>query len=331
MIGKRPGGPYATIAVDAEDQEKPDAVNGAATIAAPGLKGVSGTQQRGGGAGTNEVGAAGVPDASSEATVVGMAKLAELQTEKLEASQTAKPPVLRAAAPPASIAAQEAPAPIKRAGYSEKPAGESGESQPNTNRKKNLLIGGIGVAVVLLCLVLGGSLAAWLFGNKQADPVDQTLTAHAELVGPVGATLTAHMATNNAGVEATKSDEGITATRTLEPSETRLAEFPTEAATQILATAPTTKTAGATEQGIRTDLAKMDEIATLVYGPKSGRLLHKAENGLIETISASVEVRNFITEVSFTAPYDAADNDWDFGMLLRHGGENIQYRLVFLF
>ena len=66
-----------------------------------------------------------------------------------------------------------------------------------------------------------------------------------------------------------------------------------------------------------------------MYGPKSGRLLHKAENGFIETISASIGVRNFITEVSFLNPYDAADYDWDFGILMRHGGENIQYRLVF--
>jgi hypothetical protein len=67
----------------------------------------------------------------------------------------------------------------------------------------------------------------------------------------------------------------------------------------------------------------------LVYGPKSGRIPHKAENGFIETINASVGLRSFITEVTFFVPYPATEAPWDFGIIFREAGPNIEYRLLF--
>ncbi len=88
-------------------------------------------------------------------------------------------------------------------------------------------------------------------------------------------------------------------------------------------------TGGATEQA-RTDyLKELEENASLAYGPKSGRLLHKAQSGEIQFFSASTSARNFITEVTFISPYSPDEGNWDFGMLFRDSGNFMQYRLIF--
>ncbi len=183
--------------------------------------------------------------------------------------------------------------------------------------------------MLVACLGLSAVLATYFFSD-QGDPVEQTLTARVELNDPVQATLTARVqATLSAagGVEATSTRPPSAANPTAAaPASTHPATNPPP--NKATATQPTGS--NATEKAREKTLTDLFESAALIYGPKSGRILHKAENGFIETISASVGVRNFITDVTFVTPYSAEEGDWDFGVLFRRGESNVQYRLVFL-
>jgi len=209
----------------------------------------------------------------------------------------------------------------------------SQQTAPRAEKKPRSLlwIVGIGGLVgLILCVALAAGLSAMLF-NDGGDPVSETLTARARLNSPVESTLTARAlnllaATNTVAV----TPEGD---RTATPVKVENAT-----ATKTKTKAPTAAPSKTSTSSAKSDptalareayLAEMMKKAQLVYGPKSGRILHKEENGFIETLSASIGVRNFITEVTIVNPYSASEGTWDFGILFRHGGSNVQYRLVF--
>ena len=67
---------------------------------------------------------------------------------------------------------------------------------------------------------------------------------------------------------------------------------------------------------------------TLVFGPQSGSLVHEAEDDLIEGENAGVDLKNFIVEAQFYNPYGTSVGTWDYGFILRHMEEDVQYRFV---
>lgn len=56
------------------------------------------------------------------------------------------------------------------------------------------------------------------------------------------------------------------------------------------------------------------------FGPVSGELRHNPGDGLIETEFARVSLADLIVTATFTNPYSAAANDWDYGLLIRDSG-----------
>ena len=56
------------------------------------------------------------------------------------------------------------------------------------------------------------------------------------------------------------------------------------------------------------------------FGPISGELRHNPGDGLIETEYARVSLSDFSVTATFTNPYSAAANDWDYGLLIRDSG-----------
>jgi serine/threonine-protein kinase len=63
-----------------------------------------------------------------------------------------------------------------------------------------------------------------------------------------------------------------------------------------------------------------------VYGPTSGELVHVIDD-LIKLESANVDQVNFIAEATFTNPFAASVNGWDYGFSLRSNG-SFKYWLV---
>ncbi|MCB8925813.1 MAG: serine/threonine protein kinase [Ardenticatenaceae bacterium] len=64
----------------------------------------------------------------------------------------------------------------------------------------------------------------------------------------------------------------------------------------------------------------------LVYGPGNGELVHVIDD-LIKLESANVDEVNFMVEATFTNPFAASVNDWDYGFSLRTNG-SYKYWLV---
>ena len=56
------------------------------------------------------------------------------------------------------------------------------------------------------------------------------------------------------------------------------------------------------------------------FGPHSGELRHDPSDGLIKLEYADVTMSDFVVTATFTNPYSAAANDWDYGLLLRDSG-----------
>ncbi|MBK7895384.1 MAG: protein kinase [Anaerolineaceae bacterium] len=65
---------------------------------------------------------------------------------------------------------------------------------------------------------------------------------------------------------------------------------------------------------------------TSVFGPDSGELVHVIDD-LIKLESANVDQVNFIVEATFTNPFAASVNDWDYGFSFRTNG-SFKYWLV---
>jgi eukaryotic-like serine/threonine-protein kinase len=189
--------------------------------------------------------------------------------------------------------------------------------------KRNWLIIGIG-GVVILALCIGASaLLASLAFQDAGQSENATLTYEAGLRQSVQETTTklAGASTpqviiqpsNTVAIKPTATTQARQKTTTSQPKKT--------------ATVPAKELA--TQQALQSYLANLEAGSGLVYGPKSGRIAHKAENAYIETINASVGLRSFILEVTFLVPYPTAEAPWDFGIVFREAGANIEYRLLF--
>ncbi len=63
-----------------------------------------------------------------------------------------------------------------------------------------------------------------------------------------------------------------------------------------------------------------------IYGPDSGELVHALDD-LIKLETADVDVRNFIVDTTFTNPFAASVNEWDYGFSFRTNG-SFKYWLV---
>ena len=83
----------------------------------------------------------------------------------------------------------------------------------------------------------------------------------------------------------------------------------------------------ATAQAVEGIVATLVKQAKQVYGPTNGDLLHKEDNN-VKGQSASVNLRNFIAEVQFLNPYDAAQHAWDCGIIFRATSFYNQYRVL---
>lgn len=211
--------------------------------------------------------------------------------------------------------------------------------KPPAARKKWLLIGLGGIGLVLICVALvGGGLFA-LFSGDDLSAVDKTLTARAGLAGPVQQTLTARA--QQLGTSETKEPVKETSTPDLDATQqsnqnatstvlhsTESVQTKTAAAAEAQKSATANSSGQATQNAVKAELAEADAKAKVLYGPKSGALVHEKDDGFIERQTASVGIRNFIAEVTFLVPYQATSSmDWDFGMLLRDGGVNTEFRL----
>jgi serine/threonine protein kinase len=191
--------------------------------------------------------------------------------------------------------------------------------------KRSWLIFGIGGVVVLALCIGGMTLLAGLVFRGGTGAENATLTYEADFGRSVQETTTklAALATKVTHPQATNTN-----TVAIKPTATAQVQQKT-ATSRPKSTATIPAKDQATEQALQSYLANLESTGGLVFGPKSGRIPHKAENSFIETISASVGLRSFITEVTFLVPYPSSEAPWDFGLIFREAGPNIEYRLLF--
>jgi hypothetical protein len=200
-------------------------------------------------------------------------------------------------------------------------AAGSGQAAAKT-KKRWLILGMGGVALVALCLG-GAALLGGLFIQGGGGSQNATLTYDASLKDSVQATTT-----KLAALHATTIKTSPVIQVENKPTATTKAIQPT-ATVSSKSTATGDTKAQATQRALESYLNNLQAGAGLIYGPKSGRIPHKAENSYIETISASVGLRSFILEVTFIVPYSYAEAPWDFGIVFREASANVEYRLLF--
>jgi hypothetical protein len=204
------------------------------------------------------------------------------------------------------------------------PAPASGipKQQPIVAKKKrSWLIYGIGGAAALVLCIGAAVLLTGLYGSDGVSSENATLTYEADLKIAAQRTTTKLAADSASTVKATN-------TVAIKPTSTEQVKQNTATA-QPKSTATVPAKDQATQQALQAYLATLESKAGLVFGPKNGRIPHKEEDANIQTISASVGLRSFITEVTFFAPYSPAKAPWDFGIIFREARPNIEYRLVF--
>ena len=64
------------------------------------------------------------------------------------------------------------------------------------------------------------------------------------------------------------------------------------------------------------------------FGPHSGELPHNPGDGFIEAEFANVSLADFVVTATFTNPYAAASNDWDYGFWVRDSGRGSNSRSI---
>ena len=64
------------------------------------------------------------------------------------------------------------------------------------------------------------------------------------------------------------------------------------------------------------------------YGPEDGELWHDPSGGFIKTEYARVSLSDFIVSATFTNPYSAASNPWDYGFIIRASGTDAARRFI---
>jgi hypothetical protein len=205
---------------------------------------------------------------------------------------------------------------------------------PKPAAKKSWLpIGLAGAAILVLCLGGSAILAALLLSDGDGAPtperkgaVEATLTARIALLTATGSDLTQ----KTSAVQSQRTSTGLArATQTSAIQTRRVASTGTAVAVAKIHTSTAAARAKATEQASSAILKDLDSQASLVFGPKSGRIAHENEDGFVEQIAAPVGLRNFITEVIFFNPYPPSEGLFTFGLTFRDGGEEVDYRLVF--
>ncbi len=234
-----------------------------------------------------------------------------------------KTSISRPSSRPASV-------PARAAGASGQPvvtdqADVAGQQQAvaKPKAKRSWLIFGIGGAAVLVLCIGAMTLLTSLVFKGGAGSENATLTYEAGLRNSVQETTTKLAAHSTSATKV-----GATNTVSIKLTSTTRVQQNT-ATSRPKATATIPPKDQATQQALQSYLANLEAGAGLVFGPKSGRIPHKEENAYIQTISASVGMRSFITEVTFSVPYPSSEAPWDFGIIFREGGPNIEYRLVF--
>jgi eukaryotic-like serine/threonine-protein kinase len=106
------------------------------------------------------------------------------------------------------------------------------------------------------------------------------------------------------------------------------AEFTEQAKTYTAEYLAVGETSTVQAQNILNHQATLNATRVLVFGPTNGSLYHEPDDGMIEADSASVELRDFIVEAIFYNPYDPISGLWDYGFVLRHVEENVQFRFA---
>lgn len=89
-----------------------------------------------------------------------------------------------------------------------------------------------------------------------------------------------------------------------------------------------TAAAQATQQARDAALARLEANKIIAFGPVAGTLVHEADDHLIESYDADVNLKDFIVEARFFNPYGLEVGDWDYGFVLRHESKDTQYRFV---
>jgi serine/threonine-protein kinase len=82
----------------------------------------------------------------------------------------------------------------------------------------------------------------------------------------------------------------------------------------------------ATAISMNSEINALQSEGVLVFGPQNGSLAH-VEDEFSEDNSSNLYLTDFITEATFTNPYDANEHNWDYGFLFRLTGSNQEYRL----
>lgn len=162
----------------------------------------------------------------------------------------------------------------------------------------------IGIGVASLFLVMCGVVLAIFYIDGDLEPT------------PTGLNGTLVVNTQPSSVINTET----------QPPETAYAKATSEAVAGLTSTAQSS--AKTTEQALESYLAEITANKKVIFGPKSGRILHREEDGTVKTLSAGVGLRNFIIEVTFLNPFDTSKNPWDYGMMFRYASNKQQYRLI---
>jgi hypothetical protein len=174
------------------------------------------------------------------------------------------------------------------------------KSAPTSNR-----VWGWIVAAAISVMVIVLSFALWKVYQGQVAQAQAAATASVPL------TVTAQaQATDLAQAQATA---------TVQAQATVTAQARAEATRQAQSVA--------TAQAVEGIVATLVKQAKQVYGPTNGDLVHKEDNN-VKGQFASVNLRNFIAEVQFLNPYDAAQHAWDCGIIFRATNFYIQYRVL---
>jgi hypothetical protein len=82
-----------------------------------------------------------------------------------------------------------------------------------------------------------------------------------------------------------------------------------------------------TEEAREEFIADITSSKSVLYGPRSGNLVHDGDD-FLEASPSTPGVRNFIAEVTFQNPYAASEGQWDIGIIFRSEGNNQQFRLI---
>ena len=69
------------------------------------------------------------------------------------------------------------------------------------------------------------------------------------------------------------------------------------------------------------------DASILIYGPNTGTIKH-TDSGVYFPICATVDIQDFIAEVSFTNPYDWREYAWSYGIFFRSSSIHNNYRLT---